>query len=151
MLSIQYFIINAESKIRNFIAFIRKILFDNEDERVSFPPQPSRGRGLRGGITINEFSELLQDYLKKYTIYYEKKEKTETTIKYSELIGKEFDEPEKVKVPEKVKTTQRELTLNEQMRNTVAGMLSNWEKHRHDFIKMHGIETYEEVPFSISQ
>lgn len=76
----QYFIINAESKIRNFIAFIRKILFDNEDERVSFPPQPSRGRGLRGGITINEFSELLQDYLKKYTIYYEKKEKTEEDL-----------------------------------------------------------------------
>ena len=86
----EYFIINAESKIRNFIAFIRKILFDNEDEKVSFPPQPSRDRSLRGGITLNEFDDLLQAYARKYSDYDDIKEKTEEDLQKMLKYTKKF-------------------------------------------------------------
>ena len=76
----------------------------------------------------------------------EKKERKDIVVNYSELIGKEVIEPTfKNVIQPRVKNIQNELTLNEHMRKTVAGMLSNWEKHRYNFIGMHGIEKYEET------
>lgn len=75
----------------------------------------------------------------------EKKERKDT-VNYSELIGKEFIEPVVSTVTQKsVQNNQREIPLDEHVRKTVAGMLSNWEQHRNCFIEMHGLEKYEET------